>query len=72
MKSNEKALVTFITSIDKIKEQLDAIQEHAENFMDTNPEDVNWGHVGSAQKVVTDLSDIMAFWGITEIGRKLK
>ena len=49
---NEKALANFMGNIGTIAEQLATIQAHIDNYMDVSPEDIHWGHVGSAGKVI--------------------
>ena len=49
-----------------IKGQLEKIQNHVEYDMEPEPDQCNWGHVGSAEKVATDLNKIMAFLGLKE------
>ena len=66
MKNNEKALAAFIEKIGNISEQLTELQEYVDNHMETDPEDINWGDVGSAEKVVSDLNNIMIFLGLKE------
>ena len=61
---NEKALANFIGNIGTITEQLAAIQAHMDNHMETNPEDINWGHVGSTGKIIEDLNNVMVFLGL--------
>ena len=64
MKNNEKALAAFMEKIGNISEQLTELQEYVDNHMETSPKNVNWGDVGSAEKVIEDLNNIMAFLGL--------
>jgi hypothetical protein len=60
---NEKALNTFVGKISEIKERLDELQQFVDNHMEFAPEDIHWGHVGTAEhylKELTELTD-MAF-----------
>ena len=66
MKNNDKALVTFMDKIRNISEQLDELHEYINNCMNENPDDIHWGHVASAEKILSDIRNIMAFLGFRE------
>ena len=61
MTNKEKALNAFMEAIGESRELLTEIQAHLDDHMGTNPEDINWGHVGSALKVQSDLKEIANF-----------
>lgn len=63
---NEKALDEFIGTVAAIEEKLDALKAHIENHMDVAPEEVNWGHVGSAKHLLTLLKEASEFAGIEQ------
>jgi len=65
-KTNEKALSAFVGHIGDIAEKLAAIQAHIDDHMNTSPDQINWGHTGSAAKVSEDLDNIMMFLGLKE------
>lgn len=62
--ANEKALDEFIGTVAAIEEKLEALKLHVENHMDTSPEEINWGHVGSAKHLLTLLKEASEFAGI--------
>ena len=61
---NEKALDEFIGTVAAIVEKLDALKLHAENHMDTSPEEINWGHVGSVKHLLQLIKEASEFAGI--------
>jgi hypothetical protein len=63
-KNNEKALNAFIGKIGEISEKLELLRGYVDNHMECDPEDVNWGHVGSAGHVLEQLDEIIEFLGI--------
>ena len=46
------ATTAYVQKIGKLIGLLEALQTAAENHFDTNPDDINWGHVGSLNAVV--------------------
>ena len=65
-KTNEKALDAFIGKVAEINKKLELLRGFMENHMDCDPEEVNWGHVGSAGHVVEELDNLINFLGIAE------
>ena len=63
---NEKALNAFVGTMAVLEEKLDALKAHIENHMDVAPEEVNWGHVGSAKHLLTLLKEASEFAGIEQ------
>jgi hypothetical protein len=61
---NEKALDEFIGTVAAIEEKLDVLKAHVENHMDTSPEEINWGHVGSAKHLLQLIKEASEFAGI--------
>ena len=55
---NEKALGKFIGLMGEARERLEELQEYIDNHMETNPDDVNYGHVGSAEWLVSKLTEL--------------
>jgi hypothetical protein len=47
-----------------LEEKLDALKAHIENHMDVAPEEVNWGHVGSAKHLLQLIKEASEFAGI--------
>ena len=65
MATEYKALNTFIGKIGEINEKLETLRWYVDNHMESDPGDVNWGHVGSAAHVIEELDDLINFLGIT-------
>ena len=62
--ANKKALDEFIATVAALEEKLDALKAHIENHMDVAPEEVNWGHVGSAKHLLQLIKEASEFAGI--------
>ena len=62
--ANEKALDEFIATVAAIEEKLDALKAHIDNHMDVAPEEVKWGHVGSAKHLLQLIEEASEFAGI--------
>lgn len=60
---NENALNAYITAIAEIKAKLATLTEQANDHLGHRPEEINWGHVGTAQHVLTQLTEITEFLG---------
>jgi len=65
-KNNEKALAAFIGKIGEIHDRLELLRWYADNHMDCDPEEVHWGHVGSAHHALEQLNELIEFLGITK------
>ena len=59
--NQEKAMTAFLESIGKSRELLAEIQEYVDNHMETDPDQINWGDVGSAVRLQESLTDIANF-----------
>jgi len=55
---HEKALDRFMGQIGEINELLAELQTFADDHMGFNPDDINWGHVGTAGWVVEKLTEL--------------
>jgi len=56
----EEALGRFLGTITEINERLAELKAFADDHMGYNPDEINWGHVGSAAhflKGLTELTD---------------
>lgn len=62
----EKSLDAFIKKIGETELLLSKISEHIANHMGVSPDEVHWGHVGSASHVTTTLENLCEFMGISE------
>jgi hypothetical protein len=65
-KNKEEALNAFIGKIAEINDRLELLRWFVDNHMECVPEEVNWGHVGSASHVVEQLKELIDFLGITK------
>lgn len=66
MKNNEKALTAFMKALAESKAKLEALNEYAENHMNYDADEINWGHAGSAQHLNSLLNEIMISFGLAE------
>jgi hypothetical protein len=55
---NEKALQEFMAKIAEPQTLLAELQAHVDEHMGTNPDEINWGHVGSAGYMVEKLTEL--------------
>jgi len=55
---NEKALQEFMAKIAQAQELLAELQAHADNHMEFNPDEINWGHAGNAGYMVEKLTEL--------------
>ena len=46
-RNNEKALGAFVARKTEIDAMLERIQALSDDHFDTNPDEINWGHVGT-------------------------
>ena len=56
--SKEKALSKFMAQISEINERLSELQTFADEHMGYNPDDINWGHVGTAGFFLERLTEL--------------
>jgi hypothetical protein len=59
--TNEKALDEFMKTIQDIRGFSSLIRKKADNHFDTNPDRVNWSHVGDARHVKEMLQEVLNF-----------
>ena len=55
---NEKALQEFMAKMAQAQELLTELQAHVDDHMGTNPDEINWGHVGSAGYMAEKLTEL--------------
>lgn len=55
---NEKALQAFMVNIEEISDRLVELKAFTDNHMETNPDDINWGDVGSAGYMLEKLTEL--------------
>ena len=58
MKNQEKALNRFMEQIGEINERLAELQTLADDHMGFNPDDIDWGHVGTAGYYLERLTEM--------------
>ena len=58
MAKNEKALENFIGQIGEIKARLAELEAFTDDHMGYNPEDINWGHVGTTGWFLERLTEL--------------
>jgi hypothetical protein len=63
---NEKAVEAFIAKREEALELLKAIEAELDDDMSTDPEKVNWNHVGDVNYVLENLRDVARFMGHAE------
>jgi len=59
--SKEQALSTFMGQIGEINELLAELQDFADDHLGYSPEDVTWGHVGTANYFLERLNELADF-----------
>ena len=62
--TKETALSAYVAAIAEMRETLTALLAHTDDHLGTAPDDVNWGHVGSANYVNEQLAEIARFLGL--------
>jgi len=62
MKNNDKALGAFMEKMAEARERLEELMTYVDNHMDTHPDEINWGNVGSAEYMVARLTELTD-WG---------
>lgn len=56
--TNEKALTAYMGVLAEMSDRLDELQAYIEDHGMVSPDDVNWGHVGSLQAMLTTLTEL--------------
>jgi len=64
MTNQEKALAAYMQALDTMRANLAELTAHAEDHLGWNPDNINWGHVGSANHVNEKLHEAMCFLGL--------
>jgi DNA-binding transcriptional MerR regulator len=57
-KQHELALDKFMEQIGEIREKIAQLQEHADEHLGFAPDDINWGHVGTAGSLLEKLTEL--------------
>ena len=61
MAKENTAMSKFLATLGESEVLLQEITEHVENHMGADPDEVNWGHVGSAEHLRSRLTEIANF-----------
>ena len=56
--SHEKALSKFMEQMGEINERLSELQVFADEHMGYSPDEINWGHVGTAGSILETLTEL--------------
>lgn len=65
-----KALESFVTILSNISRNLEILNEYVGSHMNTDPDEVNWGHVGSATYLNSMLEQITESFGLGEENKR--
>lgn len=64
MSANDKAVNAFVGNVSKAVALLEALKAHFDDHMGVGPDEVHWGHVGTAGKACEDLEELCRFVGL--------
>jgi len=64
--TKESALSAYAAALAEMRETIALLTAHADDHLGVAPEDVHWGHVGSANHVNEQLAEIAGFLGLRE------
>jgi len=64
--TKESALSAYAAALAEMRETIALLTAHADDHLGVAPEDVHWGHVGSANHVNEQLAEIAVFLGLRE------
>ena len=54
-KQNEKALEEFMLTLCSVRRYLEIIESATDDHLGFSPDEINWGHVGNAQSLLSAL-----------------
>ncbi len=57
---NNRAIASFLASMAAISESMATLNALVEDNLGNNPDDINWGHAGTAAHVAAQLNQILA------------
>lgn len=63
-KDNGQAVLEFMVAVNAISDKLELLSEYMDDHMGVSPEEIHWGHVGSANHILEKLNEIIEFAGI--------
>jgi hypothetical protein len=61
MKNNDQALSAFLAAMGGVNEQLERLQAAADDHLGNGPDEIRWGHVGSANHLLELLTEAADF-----------
>ncbi|MCL2107046.1 MAG: hypothetical protein FWH26_08340 [Oscillospiraceae bacterium] len=64
--TKQTALEAYAAALAEMRDTLAALTAHADDHLGTTPEEIHWGHVGSANHVNDLLGEIAGFLGLRE------
>lgn len=56
--ANNKALDEFIGTLGTIYERINELRDFMDDHMGYQPDEINWGHVGTAQHFLSGLTEL--------------
>ena len=59
--TNDGALTAFMMNMSEVRDQLLVLTSYVDNHMDVLPDEIHWGHVGSARRTLELLLQINQF-----------
>ena len=59
-RTSENATERFVATIGEINAALEALRTATADHFDLDPDEINWGHVGDARRVLAGLNEILA------------
>lgn len=54
----------FVGNVSRAVALLEALKAHFDDYMGVEPDEVHWGHVGTAGKACEDLEELCRFVGL--------
>jgi hypothetical protein len=57
-RNHERAVAEFVGIMGEIGERLDELKEFFDDHMGCNPEELNYGHVGTAESFLAELKEL--------------
>lgn len=62
--TRETAATAFLARLDTCRSLLQALSAHVDDHLGASPDEVHWGHVGSAAKIEAELKEMAQFLGL--------
>jgi len=58
MSTHEEMLSAFVSKVAEIQERLAELKEFADEHLGYNPDEIDWGHIGTAEGFLRDLTEL--------------